>query len=97
MNKCYKCGTVTKQIMCPICTQNDMLERQYNKENYGTEYPTFWMLVELVKNTALFILWVLLPPQRTDNKAWYVTKWVLKVTLWILVILYMLGRYGTPT
>lgn len=95
---CSICGQPSgSRFLCPVCTQNKMLEKQYNRETYGTEHPGFWGLVELFKNVFGFIfavcIWLVSPPTVTENKFWYYTKWVTKSTFWVCTFLYILGTY----
>ena len=102
-NRCVKCGMLSgSKSICPTCQQNELLEKnnemlqkKYNLETYGTEFPLFWGLVGLVKGIFLFVLgvlyWVIKRPEDNGSKILYYSKWFFKVLIIIMVALYIIG------
>lgn len=96
MNSCSKCGLPSGRLsMCPTCTQNEMLQRKFDKEEYGTETPLFWSIVVLIKAAFLAIFgaiyWIVSPPNRDCNRIWFYIKWAIKLTFIISVTLFIIG------
>jgi len=96
MGNCSKCGLPSgRLVMCPTCTQNEMLQRKFDREEYGTETPLFWGLIELVKVAFVVtfgaIYWIVSPPDSDCNRIWFYIKWVIKLTFIISVALYIIG------